>query len=87
MQLVQYFLLYVCLTLVLHSADYILCAAWIVLAILGLGFQYFWSRGRPAFPRSPYVEQKWIRKYYDRKEFDERTPILINDDTRPNNIC
>ena len=64
------------------------------LAALGIAVQgvYVHSK-KKRFPRSGFIEQKRIRKYFINKNKapTEATPILINDDNRggygANNIC
>lgn len=71
--------------------DYILSAAWVFLSFLGCFVQYVMCRNRQ-FPKSGFIEQKRIRKYFISKNMsEETTPILINsDDQRTyggNTIC
>ncbi|KAJ7369949.1 Transmembrane 7 super member 3 [Desmophyllum pertusum] len=71
--------------------DYILSATWILLALLGCVVQYVMSKNRE-FPKSGFIEQKRIRKYFiNKNKREEETPILINSDSPQgygaNNIC
>ena len=72
--------------------DYILSATWILLASLGGFVQYVMCKGRQ-FPKSGFIEQKRIRKYFINKnrQSEEETPILISSETprsyEANNIC
>jgi len=46
------------------------------------------ARSRMAFAKSGYLEQKRIRRYYDKDVVNEQTPILINaQGYRTNEIC
>lgn len=71
--------------------DYILSATWVFLALLGGFVQYVMSRGKQ-FPKSGFIEQKRVRKYFiNMNKEGENTPILINGDTTrrygANNVC
>ena len=71
--------------------DYILSATWVFLALLGGFVQYFMSKGKQ-FPKSGFIEQKRVRKYFiNMNKEGENTPILINGDTTrrygANNVC
>lgn len=71
--------------------DYILSATWVFLALLGGFVQYIKSRGKQ-FPKSGFIEQKRVRKYFiNMNKEGENTPILINGDTTrgygANNVC
>ncbi|KAL9955299.1 hypothetical protein ACROYT_G036604 [Oculina patagonica] len=72
--------------------DYILSATWIFLALLGGFVQYVLCKDKQ-FPKSGFIEQKRIRKYFinKNKRGEEETPILINSETPrsygANNIC
>ncbi|XP_066027730.1 transmembrane 7 superfamily member 3 isoform X2 [Pocillopora verrucosa] len=71
--------------------DYILSATWVFLSFLGCFVQYVMCRNRQ-FPKSGFIEQKRIRKYFISKNMsEETTPILINSDGQRtyggNTIC
>lgn len=71
--------------------DIILSVVWVLLAVLGIIFQTLRFKKRQ-FPKSGFIEQKRIRKYFASKnKMNETTPILINSDTHgvygANNIC
>lgn len=71
--------------------DYILSATWVFLALLGGFVQYVMSKGRQ-FPKSGFIEQKRVRKYFiNKNKQGEETPILINAETPArygaNNVC
>lgn len=71
--------------------DYILSATWVFLALLGGFVQYVKSKGRQ-FPKSGFIEQKRVRKYFiNKNKQGEETPILINAETPTrygaNNVC
>ena len=71
--------------------DYILSATWVFLALLGGFVQYVTSK-RKQFPKSGFIEQKRVRKYFINKNKEgEQTAILINADTPTrygaNNVC
>ena len=73
------------------STDYILSGTWIFLSILGIAVQFYLSKNRADFPKSPYCENKRVRKYYSRPSggtAEERLPILINQSGyNHNEIC
>lgn len=77
--------------LLLFFLDYILSATWVFLSFLGCFVQYVMCRNRQ-FPKSGFIEQKRIRKYFISKNMsEETTPILINSDGQRtyggNTIC
>jgi len=68
-----------------------LSATWVFLALLGGFVQYVMSKHKQ-LPKSGFIEQKRVRKYYlDKNKEGEQTPILINGDAPrrygSNNVC